>query len=53
VSKTSSWRPTGCEAPDHAYQHSQCENGDETFWGCRGSEKDVFFCLNKYSRNVD
>jgi len=27
-------------------------SGDETFRGCRGSEKDVFFGLNKYSRNV-
>jgi len=27
-------------------------NGCETFRGCRGSEKDVFFGLNKYSRNV-
>ena len=27
-------------------------NGCETFRGCRGSEKDVFFDINKYSRNV-
>jgi len=27
-------------------------NDDEAFEGCRGSEKDVFFGLNKYSRNV-
>jgi len=28
------------------------KSGDKTFRGCRGSEKDVFFGLNKYSRNV-
>jgi len=27
-------------------------NGCETFRGCKGSERDVYFGLNKYSRNV-
>jgi len=27
-------------------------NGCQPFRGCRGSEKDMFFDFNKYSRNV-